>query len=259
MKKYISTLIAIYIVFYGSLFVSPAYTQENKIRVVYTEWFPYTYEHLGQASGFEIEILKAVMETLDREIELIKFPWKRCLISLKKGQADALVSMLKSPERETYTYYADEYISLSRVVFFKKKERNITYTGDLHELKPYSVGVILGFTYGEAFEKAAYIKKDYTIRTDLLIKKVLHGRNDLGVENQIVTMATTHKMGINAKFHYFEPPLFSKKLYVGFSKAKGHKKLSREFSTALEKFKKTDDYRNIINNYGLTREFLSEQ
>ena len=256
MKKY-ST---IFLVFFSIIvFGSSVYAHDRKILVVYTEWFPYTYEDNCNASGFEIDIIRAVMDRLDVDVEFKKYPWQRCLLSLKGGEADALVSMLHSGEREEYTWYAEDYISLSKVVLFKKKGHKIRYTGRLEELKPYSVGVIMGFTYGEAFDNAAFINKDNAVDSTILINKILHGRNDVGAENQIVATATSFRMGVYKDIQFLEPPLFTKKLYVGFSKAKGHKQLSHEFSQALSAFKKTIAYKKILGEYGLTSEFLSEQ
>ncbi len=257
-NKRMSALRLFYLVFLMLFFSSIANAQTNKITVVYTDWYPYTYKLEGKAAGFEIEILRAVLKRMDIEVEFVNYPWKRCLLSLETGQADALVSMLFSKERKAYTFYAGDYISMSKVVLFKKKGGEIKYTGKLLDLKPYTVGVIMGFTYGEEFDNASFIKKDNSVNTDILINKIIHGRSDIGAENQIVTSAIAFKMGVLNELEFLEPPLFTKKLFVGFSQVRGRKKLSKKFTKGLRAFKKTDEFKTILGKYGLTTEFLSE-
>ncbi|MEW6262543.1 MAG: transporter substrate-binding domain-containing protein [Thermodesulfobacteriota bacterium] len=225
--------------------------EATKIRVVYTEWFPYTFQEKAKASGFEIETFKAVMKKMNLEAEFTAYPWKRCLSSLEKGEADVLISLLKTPERERYTYFPHEYISISRTVFFTTVDRNIKFTGSYEELKGYSVGVIMGFSYGETFDKASYLKKDEAENASMLIGKLLKGRNDLAAENQAVINASALKMGVKNKIIFLEPPIHTQKLYVGFSKAKGLNILCDAFSKSLGEFKKSESYKAILEKYGV--------
>lgn len=227
-------------------------SQETHIRVVYTKWFPYTYQKLDAPSGFEIDIFSSVLEKMNVKAELKTYPWKRCLKHIKRGKADALISMLKTPEREQYTYYPDEHISISKTRFFQKINNNITFTGSLEKLKGYTIGVILGFSYGDVFDQAEYLQKDESIDTYMLITKLLKDRNDLAAENQAVVNATAFQIGVKEKIRFFGPPIHSQKLYVGFSKANKLKKLCYEFSILLREFKKSEHYKVILGNYGIT-------
>ncbi len=250
--------VLVFSVFFFQGLLQSALSQPRKIEVVYTDWFPYTYKTEGKAAGFEVEVLQAVMAKMNIEVTFVNYPWKRCLHALKAGKSDALVSMLKSTEREKYTWYASEHISVSKVALFIRKEKKIEYNGSLDSLEGYSVGVIMGFTYGQTFDNATHFRKDNAVNTDILIRKVLHGRSDLGAENQIVTSATAYKMGLKDAFVYLEPPLFKKKLYVGFSKAKKHKVLSQDFSYELKEFKQTEAYKKILDEYGLISAYISD-
>lgn len=236
----------------------PAYGQTDKIRVVYTEWFPYTFEDRGEASGFEIEIFKAVMERLNIDTEFQVYPWKRCLHNLKTGDADVLISLLKTPEREKYTYYPDTHISISRTVFFTTTGKNIQFNGSYEELKDFSIGVITGFSYGDAFNKAEYLKKEPVSNAELLIKKLLIGRNDLAAENQAVVSAAALKMGVKDKIQFLDPPIHTQRLFVGFSKPKRLKKMSEDFSQALGQFKNSQSYIAILEKYGLTHSDMTK-
>lgn len=231
---------------------SSGYSETERIRVVYTDWFPYTYEENGEALGFEIEIFREVIKKMNLEADFVRFPWKRCLNSLEEGTADALISLLKTPEREKYTYFPEESISISRTVFFTEKDRRIEYYGSYDLLRGYTVGVIMGFSYGHEFDNADYLFKDPARDAQTLITMLLKGRHDLAAENQAVVNGYAMKMGVSDKIRFLEPPIHSQKLYAGFSRRKGLKKLCDDFSGSLFEFKKTETYSNILKKYGIS-------
>ncbi len=237
------------------LSLSPSsYAESRRIQVVYTEWFPYTFQQNGKAAGFEIEILKAVLGNMNIKVEFKKYPWKRCLHELKSGKADGLVSMLKTNDREFYTYYPDTHISLSKTVLVTRTDTEISFDGSYGNLSEYSIGVIQGFGYGDTFDKADYLKKDAVTNAEMLIKKLLAGRNDIIAENLAVIEGFSKKMRVQDKIRFLAPPIHTQKLFVGFSKSKGLKKLTNDFSIALEKFKSSGQHKTIIEKYGVNME-----
>lgn len=251
MKNYRTVLFTGIVVCTAVLMSSTGYSEVKKLRVAYTNWFPYTYEDNGTAAGFEIDIFDAVIKEMQLEAEYVQYPWKRCLKSLEDGQVDALISLLKTPEREGYTYYPETSISISKTMLFTVKDRAISFSGSYHDLEGYRIGVIMGFSYGEAFDNADYLTKDDAQDAPMLIAKLLKGRNDVAVENQVVVKASALKMGVQDQLRFLEPPIHTQKLYVGFSKAKDLESFCTEFSEALHTFKSTDAYAAILEKYGI--------
>ena len=248
--------LAVLILSAGMVVAGPTASKAEKtaLKVVYTEWFPYTYTENGQPNGFEIEILQSVLGELGIRAEFISLPWKRCLAHLRTGQSDLLVSMLHSPERETFTIYPEENISVSRTSFFVRTNSAISFNGDIAEMEKYSVGVALGFVYGEAFDNAEFVFKAEANGSEQIIKQLLASRIDLGAENEMVVSAQANKLGVRHKIRFLSPPIHSQKLYVGFSKASDLQGLSEPFSKTLANFKKTDRYKEILLKYGVQLE-----
>lgn len=224
--------------------------QPEKLTVVYTQWYPYTYTD-ETARGFEIETLKAVMDRMGIKVVFQQFPFKRCLKMLETGSADAAVSVLDTPERRRYIIFPEEYISISKTSFFTRKDSKIRYRGSLEDLKDHSIGVIAGFSYGKQFDSAQYLKKEEVVDAARLVQMVLGGRCDLGIENQAVVKGVAKKLGVGRSLRFLNPPVHSQKLYVGFSKGRRLEALASEFSGALREFKKTDQYRAILRKYGI--------
>lgn len=228
------------------------------IRVAYTEWFPYTYTEDGLARGFEIDILTAVLGRMGLAPAFSALPWKRCLAHLENGKTDLVVSMLKSPEREPYTIFPEEHISLSRTVFAARADQAPAYDGDLEALRGLRIGVFLGFSYGPAFDAAGFLDKDPAVDTSALIEKLMARRDDLIAENQAVIKALARRMGVLDRLVFLAPPVHHQRLYVGFSRAKGLEGLAGEFSRALKAFKDSGDYRAVLARYGLGLEEMAE-
>lgn len=235
-----------------------AWAGNATVRVAYTEWFPYTYTEDGQARGFEIDILTAVLGRMGITPAYAAFPWKRCLAHLENGKADLVVSMLKSPERESYAIYPEEPISLSRTVFAARKDRVPAYAGNLEALRGLRIGVFLGFTYGPAFDAAGFLEKDPAVDTAILIEKLMARRDDLIAENQVVIKALARRMGLLDRLVFLTPPIHHQRLYVGFSKAGGMEGVAGDFSRALKAFKESGQYRAVLARYGLAPEEMTE-
>lgn len=243
------------------IFISLAQNVHGKgetVTVAYTEWFPYTFQDNGKPSGFEIDIFRAVVQRMGVHARFAQYPWKRCLYSIERGDVDAVISMLKTPEREVYTYYPDEHISFSKTVLFTTRDRRIKFEGSYESLKGYTVGIIMGFSYGEKFDSASFLNKDESKDVGILISKLLKGRVDLAAENKFVVGAYAKKMAVAERIRFFEPPIHSQKLYVGFSKKKNLQGLSDRFSKALREFKKTDAFRAILRKYGIHPSEMAE-
>lgn len=232
-------------------FFSSSPVSAKSVVVVYTEWDPYTYTQDGKPEGFEIDICRAVFASMSVTAEFQGYPWIRCLALLKSGGADALVSLLKTSEREEFTRYPAEHVSVSRTVFAVQSASHIAYSGDLNGLAAYRIGVFSGFSYGEAFDKADYLTKDVATNTREMLTKLVMGRTDLAAENQAVLASTAARMGLRGRIRFLEPPIHEQKLYVGFTRAKDTNRLCEEFSGALARFKSTPEYKAILARYGV--------
>ena len=229
-----------------------------KLNIVFTEWYPYTYQEGNRAKGFEIDIFRAVMGRMGVKAEFSQFPFKRCLKMIQDGKAHAIISVLKAPDRMSYILFPNASISISKTLFFTRAGKDISYKGSLKDLQKYTIGVISGFTYGKIFDDATYLKKEEVLDAERLINMVVNGRHDLGVENQAVIKGVARKLGVERSIRFLYPPVHTQRLYVGFSKAKGLQKFAADFSEALSQFKRTNEYREILSKYGISYDEMAQ-
>jgi polar amino acid transport system substrate-binding protein len=225
-----------------------ARAETKTITVVHTEWYPYTYQEKGQARGFEIEIFEQVMAQMNVKAQFVSLPWKRCLQTIREGKAQALISLLKTPERERYIQYPEEPISVSKTQFFTRADRQIDYGGVLKNLQGLRIGVIAGFSYGPEFDEAHFLDKEASRDAEMLVKKVISGRIDLAAENAAVVAAVARRLGVDKQIRFLNPPIHMQNLYVGFSMDTDGAFLAR-FSDVLKNYRMTGAYWKILGRY----------
>ncbi len=84
-----------------------------------------------------------------------------------------------------------------------------------------------------------------------LAELVLTKRVDMGVVNRSDFRYFLQNKGWQDEFVFLQPPIFESDNYIAFSKAKGHEQLAEECAGAMESFKRTAEYHNILRRHGL--------
>ncbi|TNC83081.1 MAG: hypothetical protein C9356_01140 [Oleiphilus sp.] len=223
---------------------------QQSIRIVTAPWAPYAYVENGKVTGTDVDISLAVLKQLGVEASIEMLPWKRALALVKQQEADAVLDASISPERQQFMYFPNEPVSIGTTVFFKRKSNSITSL-DLDNASGLSVGAMLGYKYCEELDRSDLIKRASRVATlEQNFKKLLLNRVDLVVEVDAVGLYKIGEMGISNEIsivgntHYCAGGN-----YLAFAKTPALKTLAGEFSTALEKFKKTAEYRQILSKY----------
>jgi polar amino acid transport system substrate-binding protein len=74
----------------------------------------------GQYNGVVYDLIEMVSRQLDISIHLVRYPWNRCLMMLKKGHVDGVVGVSYLHERTEIGYYpttATGEIDYSRIIY----------------------------------------------------------------------------------------------------------------------------------------------
>ncbi len=253
MYKIIRLLLSI-IVFLLVCATNYTFAEDNKIRVVFVSWEPYGYVENNQAIGFELDIFANIIKMMNLEVEFNERPWKRCLFMVEHGLADVVISALKTPEREGYMIYPEEFISISKTALFTTTDQEIQLSKSYESLRDYTIGVTAGFAYGTEFDSANFLKKDENTTTAGIVTKLMMGRYQLGIGNIAVISSIAQKQGVRDKIHFLKPMVHSQKLYAAFSRKKNHQDLIDKFSKILTSYKVTQRYKEILFKYGISYE-----
>lgn len=157
----------------------------EKLVIVTEQYDPYEYLQNGKWVGLDAETVIEMGKRAGIEVVIKEYPWARCLDMMKNGSADAIISLMKSPERETFMAFPDVNISEERNVIFSKKNYS-KKVARLSDLTGETVGTVRGYEYPGLFMKASNFKKDESTSSAEMMKKFSGGRFNLMILNELV-------------------------------------------------------------------------
>ena len=229
--------------------VAPA----NRLILANIEWPPYEYMENGRWSGIDVDVIKRVFGLIGFEVRIIKLNWLRVLSYVKSGMVDGTFTISKTPERERYMWYSKEPLTTGNYGFYYLKSKGI---GKKLGKKRLRCAYVKGYSYESLLLKNLDLNFVPVPNDYVGIKALVDGRVDLFIANEFVGEYYLKKLGVFSKAVYV--PLEDHRLYyVALSKVDGfHLKILDLFSEKLREFKKTNEYRRILHNYGLTYQRL---
>jgi polar amino acid transport system substrate-binding protein len=222
----------------------------KEIVIAYHEDFPpYCFEESGEVAGIFPEMVIKAAQKIGVKVKFKKFPWKRMLQSGDVGDVDAIMPLVKNKKRMDYLIYPGNGIALTEVSFFTRSDSVINYSGDLNDLKPYIIGVVQDYDYGEEFKNATYLQKDYSPSDEILVEKLIRGRFRVLLGPDRVVKHYAGKLGAADKIKLLPPVFVRKILYLAFSKVKNHQVLADRFSEAIEALGIEGEHYKILEKY----------
>lgn len=197
--------------------------------------------------GFLIEITKAAFARVGHNVDITYLPWARALFMAMNGQAEALLGSYYNDERAQKMLYSDE-LARSDMLFFTVTGSGIVFR-KLDDLKPYTVGTIIGASYPPEFDAAPFIRKQPATSHVTNIRKLLAGRVDLFVEKKHVVLNTlrTQFPDEASKIEAMPVPLRENRYYNAFSKAyPNHESIAADFNRGLKMIVNDGSYDEIM-------------
>jgi len=226
---------------------------ENKKTVTLSDspWPPYSYGKEGgkPTGGIAVHYTNELFRRLNVKTDIKLYPWKRCLNQMQEGRRDGLIIALKTKERDKYMVFSDVVIT-ERLLVWYKKGRNIQWK-KFKNLKKYSIGITAGFSYGDAFDKAAnkYSFALFEASNDLNNFKNLDlGRIDIFICNESVANALFKKnKDLVGKFEHSKKILKFIGYHMGFSKKSKYSKNIKKINNVIKQMKKDGTMNKIFN------------
>ena len=148
----------------------------------------------GRASGFSVELIKASLGAMGRDVTFRTGPWPDVRGWLETGEIQALPLVGRTPERERLFDFTGPYMSLHGAIVVRKETTGIQ---SLADLKGRTVAVLKGDNAEEFLRR-----KDRGIRihTTLTFEEALHdlarGRADAVVMQRLVALRLLEETGL---------------------------------------------------------------
>lgn len=238
--------------FLNVLFIR-SYTEAADYKFVTLEYPP--LEYLGDDNnprGIAVDIVKRIMDSLGHTVEIKLLPWSRALEIASAGEADAIFTIFKTPERENFLDYSTEVLVPQTVGLYVKKGSHITFNGDLNKLKDASIGVVSTISYGKRFDKMR--SKLHIERADRLEKnfqKLLSGSIDIMICNTFEADWEIKRLHLEKDIVMLPREVESVSSYIAFSKKRNLKELRNKFDKKFRTLKSSGEYDEIFKKYGV--------
>jgi polar amino acid transport system substrate-binding protein len=239
-----------------SLF-GPVAMGQSEIRVVRGDesYPPFEIWVDGRLTGLHIELVEAAAKRLGASVKWESLPWKRALLMVETGQADAVTYVTRTPEREAWALFlAGNVLTVSEVRFIVMKEQaqRITFDGNLADfLEQHKPIVVRGFMYGSP--ELDRPKKLEGNNMQDVVRMLKAGHSNLAVVNWGDFVGTFKDKPELAAVLPLKPAILSMQNYIAFSRNKTGEDLASRFAAALSDFKNSPEYTALLRRYQLER------
>ncbi|MEW6981364.1 substrate-binding periplasmic protein [Colwelliaceae bacterium 6471] len=232
-------------VFFSSLFLitqvyaNQAYAEENRsLKIATYIEPPFTQIVDNKFTGQNIEIAKLLASSINLEPVFIRCPFARCMSMIEHGDADMIIALRKTAEREKFlTYLTPPYHTQHFPLrFYTLANSNISIER-YEDLANLTIGTLRATTYFDRFDHDASLNKVNVTEFEQLINMLKKQRIDTFLEREESVLAlmtkeeydTTFKL---AKFQYDN----AVDVYAAMSKNSPKLKYLEQLSDNLEQF-----------------------
>ncbi|MYL84526.1 transporter substrate-binding domain-containing protein [Desulfovibrio aerotolerans] len=149
----------------------------------------------GEAEGFSVELLKAVVQSVDMDVNFHTGPWQRIKQELIDGKIDVLPFVSDTKERAQYFDFTIPYVKMHGTIFVRKGDKRIRGENDL---KDKEVVVMQGdvsheYALRRNLSNHLVLTKDFAEAFRLLAS----GRHDAVIAQQIVGWQLVRQLGLS--------------------------------------------------------------
>lgn len=251
----------------GSYIFNPG--GSKKVTLSTLNWAPYIDESIcGQ--GWVQQAVVSVFVKKGYRVEVLFLPWKRAVSMAENGQVNAVFPEYRisesAPSQVDKDILKRSLIELSKalpggnVAFWRRKDSDIRFDGDLKKLKNVAIGVVAGYENSPEFDELMqqrYFAINTAINDWVNVKKLFMKRIDLIVgdpevfAHQIRTNLTEKESDV-----YFQeletvtPILAEQPLYLAFSKLfPGNVQVREDFNLSLTIMLQSGEMKQIRDTF----------
>ncbi|MBN1103099.1 MAG: transporter substrate-binding domain-containing protein, partial [Deltaproteobacteria bacterium] len=148
----------------------------------------------GRAEGFSIELMRAALTAMGRDVTFRTGPWAEVRGWLERGEVQALPLVGRTPERELLFDFTFPYMSLHGAIVVRKGTTGIR---DLGDLKARQVAVMKGDNAEEFLRREERGMEIHTTATfEEALQELSRGRYDAVVIQRLVALRLIQETGL---------------------------------------------------------------
>ncbi|WP_243364665.1 substrate-binding periplasmic protein [Fundidesulfovibrio terrae] len=208
---------------------------------------PFMYATSDQkAAGIYPAIIAEAFSRMGTPVRISAEPWKRALAEMESGMGGIGGIYKTTPRLEKYDYSDELYVERLQVVVLASQ--SFPYSG-LESLRGKHVGVLRGWSYGDAFDQAR-AAGDFTVEEvesdSQNLAKLQAGRIHAMVATREGADASIAVSNSPRDFIILEPPLLEMPTYLAFAKHARKTELLASFNAALASMRRDGTWNKII-------------
>jgi polar amino acid transport system substrate-binding protein len=190
--------------------------QTNQLRLVSTPWPPFTNEP-GQ-SRFALDLVEAALSRIGVTSRTTIVDAAKFTPSLLNGPFDGSAAVWKDPERDRVLLFSQPYLE-NRLILVGRTGAEVS-AATLADLKGKRVGIVEGYSYGEAIDNLGITFVRARSEEDSL-RQLLGGDVDYVLMDEIVVqyIVDHHSDEARTKLHFGTASLLTRPLYLAVRRA----------------------------------------
>lgn len=210
------------------------------------DWYPYSGLREGRISGMAVDIVRAAFEATGTQIELLPYPYSRCMYQTQKGEIAGCFNTTPTPETRRIYRLSTEPMFTDDIMIWSRREQAtpLSRLGDLQDKK---VAVTIGYEYGPAFDGYSGLVR-VAVRQDLFGFRMLErGR----VDHVIAFRGTSEQLFRDQPelANLFTPVYLAHRAELHLSFSRSHpqaEQLLSKFDEGMRKIRRNGRYDEII-------------
>ncbi len=219
-------------------------------------WEPYQYMTVGHSpTGLDVELVKAVAETMNCQLNVVQGSWLELLTLLKEGEVDFVLGASKTADREEFAYFSESYRQERFQLYVRNDDAGLPFT-DLNAFisAGHKVGIVNEYYYGDevaALYADASLREKFVgaIISELNMARLLDEEIDGLLEDSFVGASILRRKGLDKYIRPHAISLGSSDVFVMFSKASVNEEQVQQFNQALQQLRDNGAYNRLIEKY----------
>ncbi|QDI76014.1 MULTISPECIES: substrate-binding periplasmic protein [Leisingera] len=227
---------------------------ETVLTFCYDPYPPYT---LGTGSipsgGLKVDLLDAVMERIGGlSAVTVLLPWQRCLAQAKSGEADGILPLYKSPEREAFLAFTEPAFQQTNTLWYNRGRfpDGLAWSAGYAGVSHLRLGMVNGSVIDPEMEAAFSARNRIVKSGDAagLMQMLLFGQLDLIAIDDAVGRYHVGLNGWHDRIAAAGKPVSSRMSHFGLSRASGAAAYLEEFDRAIRELKAEGEIGRILHS-----------
>ena len=221
--------------------------KSQTIKLVTDRWPPFYTPDL-QNKGFFSEIVRCAFKEVNYNLSIDFYDWQTAKKLAKTGEFDGLLGAYYKKEREKWFVYSLPVIVV-KTIFLTRKDVDVVYDGNLHNLEGLIIGVSAGYIYSREFDNASFLTKTAAPGPEQLLYGLISKKIDvIVISEQVAKSYLKNEFKKDRLFlKALGPSLITNKLYILISKKNSAcQAIVSDFNTGLRMLAKNGRLFDLI-------------